>query len=96
MSKTQAVSVIARMPILPLVRQETKTESKQDPAEPRPSTTQEQIAILEEPRVTQDPAEVMEEETVEKEEDKPEVGVTDEYFRKKHFDWEREGSQSEN
>ena len=82
MSKTQAASVIARMLILPLVKQEAKAESKQDLAEPLPSTTQEQIAILEGPRVTQDPTEVMEEETVEKEEDKPEVEVTDEYFRK--------------
>ena len=82
MSKTQAASVIARMSILPLVRQEAKAESKQDPAEHCPSTTQEQIAILEEPRVTQDPAEVMEEETVEKEEDESEVEVTDKYFRK--------------
>ena len=62
MSKTQAASVIARMPILPFVKQETKAESKQDPAEPCPSATQEHIAILEEPRVTQEPAGVMEEE----------------------------------
>ena len=82
MSKTQAASVIARMPILPFVKQEAKAESKQDPAEPHPSTTQEQIAIPEEPRVTQEPAEVMEAETEEKEEDKPGVEVTDEYFRR--------------
>ena len=82
MSKTQAASAIARMLILPFVKQETKAESKQHPAEPHPSATQEQIAILEEPRVTQEPAEVMEEETEEKEEDEPEVEVTDEYFRK--------------
>ena len=82
MSKTQAANVIARMPILPLVKQEEKAESKQDPAEPCPSTTQEQIAIPEGPRVTQAPTEVMEEETVEKKEDEPEVELTDEYFRK--------------
>ena len=82
MSKTQAASVIARMPILPFIKQEAKAESKQDLAEPHPSTTQEQIAIPEEPRVTQHPAEVMEEETEEKEEDEPEVEVTDKYFRK--------------
>ena len=64
MNKTQAASVIARMPILPLVKQEAKAESKQDLAEPLPSTTQEQIAIPEGPRVTQDPTELMEEETV--------------------------------
>ena len=63
LSKTQAASVIARMPILPFVKQEAKAESKQDLAEPHPSTTLEQIAIMEEPRVTQEPAEVMEEET---------------------------------
>ena len=80
MSKTQAASVIARMQILPFIKQEAKAESKQDPAEPHSSTTQEQIAIPEEPRVTQDPAEVMEEETVEKEEDEPEMEVTDEYL----------------
>ena len=82
MSKTQAASVIARMPILPFIKREAKAESKQDPAEPHPSATQEQIATVEEPRVTQEPAEVMEEETEEKEEDEPEVEVTDEYFRK--------------
>ena len=82
MSKTQAASVIARMLILPLVKQEAKAESKQDPTEPLLGTTQEQIAIQEGPRVTQDPTEVMEEETIEKEEDKPEVEVTDKYFRK--------------
>ena len=82
MSKIQAASVITRMPILPFVRQEAKAENKQDLAELLPSTTQEQIAIPEGPRVTQDLTEVMEEETVEKEEDEPEVEVTDEYFRK--------------
>ena len=61
-SKTQAASVIVRM-ILPFVKQEAKAESKQDLAEPLPSTTQERIAIPEGPRVTQDPTEVMEEET---------------------------------
>ena len=65
------------MPIPPFVKQEAKAESKQDLAEPRPSTTQEQIAILEEPTVTQEPAEVMEEETEGKETDEPEVEVTD-------------------
>ena len=81
MSKTQA-SVIARMPILPFVKQEAKAECKQDLVEPRPSRTQEQIPILEEPRVTKEPAEMVEEETEGKEEDEPEVEVTDEYFRK--------------
>ena len=40
MSKTQAASVIARMPILPFVKQEAKAESKQDPVEPPPSMIQ--------------------------------------------------------
>ena len=82
MCKTQAASVIARMPILPFVKQEVKAESKQDLAEPLSSTIQEWTAIPEGPRVIQDPTEVVEEETVEKEEDKPEVEVTDKYFRK--------------
>ena len=82
MSKTQAASVIARMLILPFVKQEAKAESKQDLAEPLPNTTQEQTAIPEGPRVTQDPTKVVEKETIEKEEDKLEVEVTDEYFRK--------------
>ena len=82
MSKTQVASIIARMPILPFVKQEAKAESKQDPAESHPRTTQDQIAIREEPRVTQEPAEVMEEETEGKETDEPEVEVTDKYFRK--------------
>ena len=82
MSKTQAAGVIARMLILPFVKQEAKAESKQDPVEPLSSTTQEWTATPEGPRVTQDPTKVVEEETVEKEEDEPEVEVTDEYFRK--------------
>ena len=80
MSKTQAAGVIARMPIVSFVKQEAKAESKQDPVEPLPSTTQEWIANPE--GVTQGPTEVMEGETVQKEEDEPEVEVTDEYFGK--------------
>ena len=80
--KTQATSVITRMPILPFVKQEAKAESKQDPVEPPPSTIQEQTVASEEPRDTQAPTEVVEEETVEKEEDEPKVEITDEYFRK--------------
>ena len=79
MSKTQATSVIARMLTLPFVKQEAKAESKQDPPL---SMIQEQTAAPEEPRATQVPTEVMEEETVEKEEDEPEVEITDKYFRK--------------
>ena len=44
MSKTQATIVIARMPILPFVKQEAKAESKQDPMEPPPSMIQKQTA----------------------------------------------------
>ena len=50
--------------------------------EPPASMIQEQTAASEEPRATQAPTEVVEEETVEKEEDKPEMEITDEYFRK--------------
>ena len=82
MSKMQAAGVIARMLILPFVKQEAKAESKQESVEPHPSTTQEQIAIPEEPRVTQEPVKVVEEQTEGKEEDEPEMEVTDEYFRK--------------
>ena len=82
MNKTQAASVIARMLILPFVKQEAKAESKQDLVEPSPSTIQEHTATSEEPRATRAPTEVVEGETVEKEEDEPKVEITDEYFRK--------------
>ena len=78
MSKMQAASVIARMPILPFVKQEAKAGNRQDLVEPLPSATQERTAILEGPRSNLGDGE----ETVEKEEDKPEVEVTDKYFRK--------------
>ena len=75
------------MLILPFVKQEAKAESKQDPVEPPPSMIQEQTATPEELRATQAPTDVMGEEIVEKEEDKLEVEITDEYFRKYVLTW---------
>ena len=82
MSKTQATNIIARMPILPFVKQEAKAESKQDPVESLPSTSQDQTATLDKPRAAQASNEVMEEEITEKGEDKPGIEITDKYFKK--------------
>ena len=49
MRKTQAVNVIARMPILPFVKQEVKAEGKQTPDQPLPRTSQDQGAVPEQP-----------------------------------------------
>ena len=70
------------MPILPFVKQEAKSESKQDLEEPLPSTSQDQTAALDKPRAAQASNEVMEEEIAEKGEDEPEIEITDEYFKK--------------
>ena len=82
MKKMQATNVIARMPILPFVKQEIKAEGKQALDLPLPGTLQDQGAIQEQPMEVPAPAEVLEEEVPEKEEEEPEVEITDEYFRK--------------
>ena len=83
MSKIQAVNVVARMPILPFLKQETKMENKQDPAmEPVPSMSHEQSVIPEDARTIQTPSEVIGKEAARKEDDEPEAEVTDEYFKK--------------
>ena len=70
------------MPILPFVKQEIKAEGKQAPDPPLPRTLQDQGAIQEQLTEVPAPAEVLEEEVPEKEEEEPEVEITDEYFRK--------------
>ena len=85
MIKIQAANVVARMPILPFLKQEMKMENKQDSAmdktmEPVPSTSCEQSVISKGAKTIQTPSEVIEEETAKREDDEPEAEVTDEYF----------------
>ena len=87
MSNVQAANVIARMPILPFLKQEAKVENKQEPTmekatEPVPSTSHEQSTMPEDARSVQTPTEEVREEEAEKEDDEPEAEVTDEYFKK--------------
>ena len=87
MSKVQAANVIARMPIVPFLKQEAKVENKQEPAmekaiEPVPSTSRKQSTMPEGARSAQTPTEEVREEAAEKENDEPEAEVTDEYFKK--------------
>ena len=82
MKKMQATNVITKMPILPFVKQEIKAEGKQAPDQPLPGTSQDQGAIQEQLTEVSAPAEVLEEEVPEKEEEEPEAEITNEYFRK--------------
>ena len=61
MKKMQAANVIARMPILPFVKQEIKAEGKQAPDQPFSRTLQDQGAIQEQLMEVPAPAEVLEE-----------------------------------
>ena len=81
MKKMQATNVIAKMPILPFIKQEIKAEGKQAPDQPLPRTLEDQGAVQEQPTEVPAPAEVLEEEVPEEEEE-PEAEITDEYFRK--------------
>ena len=85
MSKVQVANMVARMPILPFLKQETKMEIKQGPAmvramEPVPSTSHEQLVMPEDARTAQTPSEVTEEEGAKKEDNDPEMALMDEYL----------------
>ena len=84
MSKIQAAQVIARLPILPIQKQEMKMEkteaAKTVKAEPMPGTSVEQSAAEAEKPVEEPMEEVMVELTVEEKDDEPEEENV--YFRK--------------
>ena len=87
LSKVLAANVIARMPIPPFLKQGAKAENKQEltmeeAMEPVPSTSHEQSTMSEGVRPAKTPAEQVRQEAAKKEDDEPEVEVTDEYFKK--------------
>ena len=87
MSKIQAAQVIARLPILPIQKQEMKMEkteaTKTVEAEPMPGTSAEQPTAGAEKPIEQPMKEVMVELTVEEKDDESEEeGSVNEYFRK--------------
>ena len=86
MSKIQAAQVIARLPILPVQKQEMKMEkteaAKTVEAEPMPGTSAEQPAAEAEEPVEEPMEEVMVEPTLEKKDDEPKEESLNEYFRK--------------
>ena len=86
MSKVQAAQVIARLPVLPILKQEVKREKAEVvdviEIEPVPGTSTEQPAAGSEKSTEQMTGEVMEEQIVEIEDDEPSKGSKDEYFRR--------------
>ena len=86
MSKVQAVQVIVRFPVLPILKQEVKREKAEAAdvieIEPVPGTSTEQPAARSEKSTEQTTGEVMEEQIVEKEDDEPSKGSKDKYFQR--------------
>ena len=86
MSKIQAAQVIARLPILPALKQEMKIEKtemvKTTEAEPMPGTSRELPAAEAEKPAEEPMEEVMVELTAEEKEDEPEEENINEYFKK--------------
>ena len=86
MSKIQAAQVIARLPILPVQKQEMKMEktetTKTVEAEPMPGTSAEQHAAEAEEPVEEPMEEAMVEPTPEKKDDEPKEESVNEYFKK--------------
>ena len=86
MSKIQAAQVIARLPVLPILKQEVKKEKAEAAdvieIEPVPGTSTERLAARAE-KSTEEPAgEVIVEWTMEEGDDKPNESSVDEYFQK--------------
>ena len=81
MSKVQPAQVIARLPVLPILKQEVKKEKAEViEIEPAPGTSTEQPAAGSEKSTEQTTGEVMEEQIVEGEDDELSEGSKDEYF----------------
>ena len=85
-SKIQATQVIARLPVLPIQKQEVKMEKAEATSvvevEPVPGSSAEQPAAEAEKSVEKPTEEVMEEPTMEEKNDEPEEESINEYFRK--------------
>ena len=86
MSKIQAAQVIAKLPILPIQKQEMKMErteaTKTVEAEPVPGTSAEQPVTEAEEPVEEPTGKVMVEPTLEKKDDEPKEESISEYFRR--------------
>ena len=86
MSKVQVAQVIARLPILPALKQELKTEktevAKMTETEPVPGTSQGPPAAEAERPAEVPPEEVIAELTAEEKEDEPDGENMNEYFKK--------------
>ena len=86
MSKIQATQVVARLPILPIQKQEMKKEKTEATnvveVEPMPGTSVEQPAAAAEKPVEESMEEVMMELTMEEKDDEPKEENVNEYFRK--------------
>ena len=86
MSKIQAVQVIARLPMLPILKQEVKKEKAETAdvikIEPVPGTSTEQPEARAEKSTEEPMGEVIVEWTTEEGDDEPNESSVDEYFRK--------------
>ena len=86
MSKVQAVQVVVRLPVLPILKQEVKKEKAEatDVVEIKPAsgTSTEQPAAGSEKPTEQTTKEVMEGQIAERDDDKPSKGSKDEYFQR--------------
>ena len=86
MSKIQAVQVIARLPVLPILKQEVKIEKAETTdvieIEPVPGTSTERLAARAEKSMEELVGEVIVEQTTEEGDDEPNESSVDEYFQK--------------
>ena len=86
MSKVQAAQVVARLPVLPILKQEVKKEKAEATdvveIEPVPGTSTEQPAAGSEKPTEQTTEEVMEGQIAEREDDKLSEGSKDKYFQR--------------
>ena len=84
MSKIQAAQVIARLPVLPILKQEVKKEKAEAAdvikIEPVPGTSAERLAARAKESTEEPAAEAMAEWTMEKGDGKPNENSVDEYF----------------
>ena len=86
MSKIQAVQVIARLPVLPILKQEVKKEKAETAdvieIKPVPGISTERPAARAEKSMEEPTGEVIVEWTMEEEDDEPNESSVDEYFQK--------------
>ena len=86
MSKIQAAQVIARLPVLPILKQEVKKEKAETmdviKIEPVPGTSTDWLAARAEKSTEEPTGEAIVEQTMEEGDDKPNESSVDEYFQK--------------